>query len=178
MPSGNKPLPESVWSSSIPMHGHDVTRGPCLEIQLVHAVICHDIKIPSWPLAENWCHSNNDKHLHKCVLNHTECCLSVPRVPFYFLTWINSTPPSAAYMSANWISFGSDNGLAPKRRQAITWTNADLLSIGPKGTNFSEIWIEIQKIVIHENAFENIVCKMVAILSKERWVDFNSIMDK
>ena len=26
---------------------------------------------------------------------------------------------------------------------AITWTNADLLSIGPVGTNFSDIWIEI-----------------------------------
>ena len=30
------------------------------------------------------------------------------------------------------------------RGQSITWTNADLLSIWPLGTNFSEIWIEIQ----------------------------------
>ena len=43
----------------------------------------------------------------------------------------------------NWVSIGSGNGLAPKRRQAITWTNADLLSIGPLGTNFSENWVEI-----------------------------------
>ena len=38
---------------------------------------------------------------------------------------------------------GSDNGLSPGRRQAIIWTNAKILSIGPVGTNFSEIVIEI-----------------------------------
>ena len=31
--------------------------------------------------------------------------------------------------SMNWVSIVSHNGLAPIRRQAITWTNADLLSI-------------------------------------------------
>ena len=44
----------------------------------------------------------------------------------------------------NWVSIGSDNGLLPIRRQAIIWTNAGLLSIGPLGTNFSEILIKIQ----------------------------------
>ena len=39
---------------------------------------------------------------------------------------------------------GSDNGLSPARRQAITWTNAGILLIGPLGINFSEIWIGIQ----------------------------------
>ena len=39
---------------------------------------------------------------------------------------------------------GSDNGLSPDRRQAIIWTNAGILLIGPLGTNFSEILIEIQ----------------------------------
>ena len=38
----------------------------------------------------------------------------------------------------------SDNGLSPGRRQAIIWTNAGLLLIGPLGTNFSEILIKIQ----------------------------------
>ena len=38
---------------------------------------------------------------------------------------------------------GSDNGLAPSRRQAIIWTNDGLFLIGPLGTNFSEIVIEI-----------------------------------
>ena len=39
---------------------------------------------------------------------------------------------------------GSDNGLSPERRQAIIWTNDGILLIGPLGTNFSEILIEIQ----------------------------------
>ena len=38
---------------------------------------------------------------------------------------------------------GSDNGLSPDRRQAIIWTDVGLLLIGPLGTNFSEILIEI-----------------------------------
>ena len=37
----------------------------------------------------------------------------------------------------------SDNGLSPGRRQAIIWTNAGILLIGPLGTNFSEILIKI-----------------------------------
>ena len=41
-------------------------------------------------------------------------------------------------------TIGSDNGLSPERRQAIIWTNAGILLIGPLGTNFSEILIEIQ----------------------------------
>ena len=38
---------------------------------------------------------------------------------------------------------GSDNGLSPGRHQAIIWTNAGTLLIGPLGTNFSENSIEI-----------------------------------
>ena len=40
---------------------------------------------------------------------------------------------------------GSDNGLSPGRRQAIIWTNAEILLTGPLRTNFSEIFTEIQK---------------------------------
>ena len=39
---------------------------------------------------------------------------------------------------------GPDNGLSPGRRQAIIWTNAGILLIGPLGTNFSENLIGIQ----------------------------------
>ena len=38
---------------------------------------------------------------------------------------------------------GSDNGLSPGRRQAIIWTSAAILLIGPSGTNLSETLIEI-----------------------------------
>ena len=37
----------------------------------------------------------------------------------------------------------SDNGLSPCWRQAIIWTNAGILLIGPQGTNFNDILIEI-----------------------------------
>ena len=43
-----------------------------------------------------------------------------------------------------WTIIVSDNGLSPGRRQAIIWTNAGILLIGPLGTNFNEILIEIQ----------------------------------
>ena len=38
---------------------------------------------------------------------------------------------------------GSDNSLSPDRRQAIIWTSAGILLIGPSGTNFNEILIKI-----------------------------------
>ena len=40
----------------------------------------------------------------------------------------------------------SDNGLSPGRRQAIIWTSAEILLIGPLGTNSSQIVIGIQNI--------------------------------
>ena len=53
----------------------------------------------------------------------------------------------------------------PVRRQAITQSHPDLLSIAHLGINFSEI--RIQKLFIHENAFEYIFCEIAAILSRE-----------
>ena len=44
----------------------------------------------------------------------------------------------------NLTIIGPDNGLSPGWRQAIIWTNAGILLIGPWGTNFSEILIGIQ----------------------------------
>ena len=38
---------------------------------------------------------------------------------------------------------GSDNGLSPGRRQAVIWTNAEILLIKLLGTKFSEILIKI-----------------------------------
>ena len=39
-------------------------------------------------------------------------------------------------------SIGSGKGLSPGRRQAIAFSNGDLLSIWPSGTNFGEIWLK------------------------------------
>ena len=58
---------------------------------------------------------------------------------------------------------GSYNGLSPGRRQAIIWTNAEILFIGPLGTKFSEILIEI-----HTFSFKKIHLKM----SSAKWRPF------
>ena len=55
------------------------------------------------------------------------------------------------------IIIGSDNGLSPGRRQAIIWTNAGILLIGPLGTNLNEILIEI-----HTFSFKKIHLKMLS----------------
>ena len=52
---------------------------------------------------------------------------------------------------------GSDNGLSPGWRQAIIWTNAGILIIGPLGTNFHEILIEI-----HTFSFRKMHLKMLS----------------
>ena len=72
------------------------------------------------------------------------------------------------YALVNWATIGSDNGLSPGRRQAIIWTNAGILLIGPLWTNLGEILIEIiyfLYIFIHVNAFKNVVWEMAVILS-------------
>ena len=74
------------------------------------------------------------------------------------------------YASVNWAIIGSDNGMSPGRRQAIIWTNAGILPIRTLWTNFSDIFFEF--IYFHSrDAFENIVWKMVAILSRLQCVD-------
>ena len=66
-----------------------------------------------------------------------------------------------------WISkltsIASDNGLSPGRRQAIIWTNAGILLIGPLGTNFREILSEI-----HTFSFKKMRLKM----SSGKWRPF------
>ena len=67
------------------------------------------------------------------------------------------------WSSVNWVSIGSDNGLSPLRRHAITWTNADLLSFGPLRKTVSEIRIEIQNFS---------VMKMHWNISSAKWRPF------
>ena len=63
----------------------------------------------------------------------------------------------------NLTIIGSDNGLSPRRRQAIIWTNAGILLIGPLGTNSNEILIEI-----HTFSFK----KMHLKISSGKWRPF------
>ena len=59
---------------------------------------------------------------------------------------------------------------APIWHQAITWTNAVLLSIGLLGTNFSEMWIGIMSFSFKKMHLKMLSAKMAAILSRGRWV--------
>ena len=61
-------------------------------------------------------------------------------------------------------------GLSPGRRQAIISTNAGILLIGPLGTNFIVILIKIYIFSLKKNAFENVVTKLAAILSRPQCV--------
>ena len=51
--------------------------------------------------------------------------------------------------------------------QAMTQSNADLLSIWQIGTHLSEIWIDIKQTKL-KNTFENAMCKITAILSSKQ----------
>ena len=64
---------------------------------------------------------------------------------------------------SNLTIIGSDNGLSPDQRQAIIWTNAGILLIGPLGTNFTEI-----SIVILTYSFK----KMRLNVSSAKWRPF------
>ena len=68
-------------------------------------------------------------------------------------------------------TIGSDNGLSPGRRQAIIWTNAGILLIGPLGTNFSEILIGIQTF-----SFEKIHLKMSSGKRRPSCLGLNVLM--
>ena len=81
----------------------------------------------------------------------------------------------------NLTIIGPDNGLWPGRCQAIIWTNAGMLLIGPWGTNFSEILIGI-----HTFSFKKINLKMssASISSRPQCVkcrscgDYFDLMDR
>ena len=60
---------------------------------------------------------------------------------------------------------GSDNGLSPGRYQAITWSNAGILLMGPLGTNFNGFLIVIQKFSFKKIHLKKTAAKMAAILS-------------
>ena len=76
---------------------------------------------------------------------------------------------SDAYVSVNYAIISSDNGLPPVRRHAIIWTNAGLLLIRP--IHFSGLLIESQTFSSKKNAFENVVCRMAAILFRPQGVN-------
>ena len=84
------------------------------------------------------------------------------------IPWVYFQMPIAVLLLTHWgqvthicvsklAIIGSDNGLSPSQRQAIIWTNAGILLIGPLGTNFNETSIEI-----HTFSLEKIYLKLLS----------------
>ena len=71
-----------------------------------------------------------DCHVSKTTLIHG--------IPDFQLIGAEVMQPSLVHNDIGW-----DNGLAPTRRQTIISNNAEILIIGPLGTNFSRFLIEI-----------------------------------
>ena len=87
----------------------------------------------------------------------------------YVVLVLTHLGPSDAciHPSSAQANIGTDNGLFPIRRQART--NGGILLIETLGTNFNDIWIEMQTFY-SRNAFKNVVCETAAILSHARCI--------
>ena len=91
--------------------------------------------------------SNIDYQLTKNTFEKLYICYS----------WITHLGRVTHICDGDLTIIGPDNGLWPGRRQAIIWTNAGILLIGPWGTNFSEILVGIQTF-----SFKKIHLKMLS----------------
>ena len=91
---------------------------------------------------------------------------------------VNLSLPSATYMLP-WIGSALFQIMACRlfSTKPLSEPVLGLLSIGPLGTNFSEIFYQNTKLFIQENASENIVFEKVAILSRARWVYWWKLSD-
>ena len=98
---------------------------------------------------------SNYNHFHRRKL-HWKCHLqnfgrftsvSMYQLYFYMRNTVYWSRHRAAYMR-RWTGSASVQVMACRLfgAKAIIWTNADFLSIGPLGTNFSEIRIEMQNV--------------------------------
>ena len=103
----------------------------------------------------NWAWINNHMHCFPSDMI-THCCTKFNNILTH---WGRVTHLCVSKLT----SIASDNGLSPGWRQAIIWTNAGILLIGPLGTNFSEILGEI-----HTFSFKKMRLKM----SSEKWRPF------
>ena len=73
------------------------------------------------------------------VWSHTMCAMIQVFAMILLTHWGRVTHICVSNLTIT----GPDNGLSPGRRQDIIWINAGILLIGPLGTNFNEISIEI-----------------------------------
>ena len=78
----------------------------------------------------------------------------------------------------NLTTIGSDKGLSPGQRQAITWTNVGILLIGPPRNKLQWNVYRNSYIFTQENSFEIVVCKWrpfclgLNVLTHRSWVTY------
>ena len=100
---------------------------------------------------------------------NVNCCRAMifcrlPSLIRYVNLWILNSLGRVTHICVSKLTIiGSDNGLSPRRRQAIIWTDAGILLIGPLGTSFSEISIEIRTLLLK---------KMHLKMSSGKWRPF------
>ena len=70
---------------------------------------------------------------------------SVHSMDYNLIAYDAFTGLATNYVSVNWVTNGAGNDLWPIRCQALTWPNADLLSIGCLETNAGQFWIKKYK---------------------------------
>ena len=125
-----------MWNCS---HVNEYLRTPLWEVNVQIMACCH--QATSYYLSQCWpiCVY---KYINGSIQVYIAKGLQFIRTSInYYLThwgWVTHICVS------NQTIIGSDNGLLPVRRQVISWTSADILSIEPLGTNCSESLIGIQ----------------------------------
>ena len=88
-----------------------------------------------------WLNSVFSWRIPTCVAH--DCKIEI-FIGHFWMRWV--VIRAGLYCPHLWAQLvGSDNGLLPFWCEVITWTNADLLSIGSIETNFSESWMKIQQ---------------------------------
>ena len=74
---------------------------------------------------------------------------SVHSMDYNLIAYDAFTGLATNYVSVNWVTNGAGNDLWPIRCQALTWPNADLLSIGCLETNAGQFWIKNTRHLTH-----------------------------
>ena len=119
--------------------------------------------------------TNTNTNISFCGLSNTNTNTNTDICVFkykYKYKYVFDPSPELCHLYAwvNWVIISSGNGLSPLRRQAITWANAGLLSIGLLGTNFNEIRIGILSFSFKKMHLKLSSANIAAILSRGRWV--------
>ena len=124
-------------------------------------MVCHMSSILVQVMA--WCCQATSHYPNQCWARFMS--------PYSFTRpqYVNPSLPNATYMR-QWTLWELVKVMAcrlfdakPLPQPMLTYCQLD--------PNLSEIWIKITKNFIHKNAFENAVCEMAAILSRESWVN-------